>query len=587
VLSQPGIDALMEGTKMLEQVVAERRAQSPTSHIAPVMARLSAVLAGAAPNGSPATESASGSAARSRPDAGDVLFASLGEQERAELQAALDKGLAVWHFEFSPARELAQSGINVNSVRARLQSVGGLIHAAPRVLAGGGIAFDFVVATDSDESAFAAWRDDGVSYSLLQAPPAPEQSGHAAVSLVPSNVVRVDLGRLDDLMRMVGELVISRSRLDEGLKGLEADAPAREWRALQETNLSMERQIRELREGIMRVRLVPVGEIFERMQFVVRDLAREYGKRVRLEISGQQTEIDKLLVERMMDPILHIVRNSISHGLEPEAERAALGKPPEGTIALRASAAAETVVIEIEDDGAGIDRERVAERARMSGLMERGEAVDDATLLELICAPGFSTREEADRASGRGVGMSVVKNTISGLGGLLELRTERGRGTSFTMRLPLTLAIADAFIVSAGGQRFAIPQSSVREAIEIDPEAIKAFENNEIITYRGGVLSLLRLARLFRLEERPARSLQSIVIGAGASAVGIVVDRILGHREIVVRAIKDPLVQVAGVSGATELGDGRAVLILDAAALARAARGMAGGDGGRGSQQLT
>jgi two-component system chemotaxis sensor kinase CheA len=586
-LSERGMDALMAGTKMLEQVVAERRAQIPASHIAPVMAELSAVLVDAPAPASTADKSA--------PAADSSLLRSLGAQERAQLQSALGNGLRIWRFEFSPTRELAERGINVNSIRARLQSLGELIHAAPRVMAGGGIAFDFLVATDAEEPAFTGWRDDGVSYSLLEsplevAPTAPDIREHgedvvpSAVSLVPSNVVRVDLGRLDDLMRVVGELVISRSRLDEGLKNFETTMPAQGWRKLQETNLSIERQIRELREGIMRVRLVPVGEIFERMQFVVRDLAREYDKKVRLEVNGQQTEIDKLLVERMMDPILHIVRNAISHGLEPAAERQALGKPPEGTIALRAFAVAETVVIEIEDDGAGIDRDRVIARARLAGLIESDAAVDDATLLELICAPGFSTREEADRASGRGVGMAVVKNTIAGLGGLLEMETEKGRGTHFTIRLPLTLAIADAFIITAGGQRFAVPQSSVREVIEIDTAAIKAFENNEIISYRGGILALVRLARLFQLDERAARSFQAIIIGTGASSVGIVVERILGQREIVVRAIKDPLIQVPGITGATELGDGRIVLILDAAALVRAASGATNGDGHRAEQ---
>jgi two-component system chemotaxis sensor kinase CheA len=334
----------------------------------------------------------------------------------------------------------------------------------------------------------------------------------------------------------------------------------------------MERQLRDLREGVMRVRMVPIGEVFERMRFVVRDLAREYQKNVKLEISGQHTEIDKLLVERMMDPILHLVRNAVSHGLESIGERAAKGKPAEGKLALRAFTEGEMVVIEIEDDGKGIDASDVATRARALGLIDPGAKLDPSMLLQLICEPGLSTREEADRASGRGIGMAVVKNTVLGLGGSFELDTEVGRGARFTIHLPFTLAIADALIVSVSGERFAVTQSSVAEVMEVESSAVKTFENNEIIPHRGGVLSLVRLARLFNLEETAGHSFQVFVIGKGASAVGIAVDRILGQREIVVRAINDPLIQVPGITGATELGDGRIVLIVDAAGLTRAAR---------------
>jgi two-component system chemotaxis sensor kinase CheA len=199
--------------------------------------------------------------------------------------------------------------------------------------------------------------------------------------------------------------------------------------------------------------------------------------------------------------------------------------------------------------------------------------LDRAALLEIICAPGFSTREEADRASGRGVGMAVVKNTILELGGSLALDTEVGRGTRFTIQLPLTLAITDSLIVAVGGQRFAVPQASVREVMAVEAASIKGLENNEIIPHRGGVLPLVRLARLFGLAEGRQPSFHAFVVGNGLSAVGIAVDRILGQREIVVRAITDPLIKVAGVAGATELGDGRAVLILDTAAVVKKALG--------------
>jgi two-component system chemotaxis sensor kinase CheA len=570
-LTPDGMDGLIAGTKMLEQVISARREQNPPPDIAPALAQLESIT----PNEAPAARPDSTPTGDAAP-AGESAAAGDGGQAAGPAKS----GTRLWRIEFIPTPALAERDINVNTVRARLRGIGELRNAAPRVLPGGGIAFEFTVASRADESTIAALREEGLTCepheelaSTALETVGADKSGadtlSAAPAIAPASVVRVSLGRLDQLMRMVGELVISRARLDDNLKNAEPEMPAPRWRSLQETNLMIERQLRDLREGVMRVRMVPIAEIFERMRFVIRDLSREYRKRVSLELSGQETEIDKLLVERMMDPLLHLVRNAISHGLEPTGEREALGKPAEGVIALRASTVAGMVVIEVEDDGRGIDRDLVADRARKMGMIVDSARLDDEALLELICSPGFSTREEADRASGRGVGMAVVKNTVLGLGGLFTLDTEVGRGTRFTIQLPVTLAIADALIVSAGGQKFAVPQSSVREVIEIDPASIKAFEKNEIIHYRGGVLPIVRLARLFGIDERYERVFHAFVVGVGLNAVAIGVDRILGQREIVVRAINDPLIQVAGISGATELGDGRVVLILDAAGLVK------------------
>jgi two-component system chemotaxis sensor kinase CheA len=271
----------------------------------------------------------------------------------------------------------------------------------------------------------------------------------------------------------------------------------------------------------------------------------------------------------MIDPLMHLVRNAISHGLESPDERAASGKSPVGTITLRAFTMAEMAVIEVEDDGRGIDRQKIAERAYHMGLLAENTILNDDALLDLICSPGFSTRDEADRTSGRGVGMAVVQNMVLGLGGAFTIDTEVGRGTRFTVQLPITVAIAEALIVTTAGQKFAVPQASVREVLAIEPISIKAFQSNEIIPYRGGILPLIRLARLFGLAEDSGQMMHAFVIGSGANAFGIAVDRILGQREIVVRPLSDPLIQIAGFAGATELGDGKAVLILDAAALGK------------------
>jgi two-component system chemotaxis sensor kinase CheA len=322
----------------------------------------------------------------------------------------------------------------------------------------------------------------------------------------------------------------------------------------------------------MRIRLVQVGVVFERMQFVVRDLAREFDKDIRLHLVGGETEIDKLIVERIMDPLLHLVRNAISHGIETRAERQQAGKPPVATITLSAATVGDTVHIEVEDDGRGIDVDRVTARARELELIGPHDELDMLSLVDVICMPGFSTQEQVDRASGRGIGMAVVKNVVQELGGTIALETQRGRGTCFTLELPLTLAIMDALVVRVGSQTLAVPLPAVREVMELSPDAITHMENNEIMSYRGGVLPLIRLAQLFRISDSTARRWHALVVGSGQHAIGIVVDRIVAQREIVVHALADPLVQVPGISGATELGDGRVVLIADTAALARLAQ---------------
>lgn len=566
VLTPENTGALISGTRLLEQIIAERRAGISVSDVSGMIQHLEQFI------------SEPDSIESSPPRGIDTQEPAEQVDEQLASRIKLAK---TWRIEFAPTPSLAARGINVNVVRTRLKEIGELVHAAPRVTSEGGIVFEFHVNTDAGPALFASWSEDGLIAAIHETAPTgqiksedelvtkaqPESSLRAV-----SNTVRVDLGRLDDLMRMVGDLVISRSRLGDQVKHLEPALSPPQWRPLLETNLAMERQLRDLREGVMRVRMVPIGEIFDRMQFVVRDLAREYQKKVSLELSGQNTEIDKYVVERMMDPILHLVRNAVSHGLETAAERAALGKPAVGRIALRAWTAAEMVVIEIQDDGRGIDAEAVALRARSMGLIGPDAELDNASLLDLICAPGFSTRSEADRASGRGVGMNVVNNTILGLGGTIELETRSGQGTTFTIQLPLTLAIADALIVGVGDHRFAVPQASVREIVEVAASDVKILENNHLISYRGGVLPLLRLARLFRLRDNERNTFYVFVIGSGANSVGVAVDRVLGQREVVVRAITDPLIQVDGIGGATELGDGRVVLILDAAALSHFAR---------------
>jgi len=538
VLSDTGFQVLGSGVSLLENVINARRNDQPIPSIDEIVERLQAVSA----------ESAG--VEITTPQKNDDVTATR------------------WQVEFTPTAQLAERGINVNSVRARLQEIGELTQAKPIVKGAGEIAFEFIVITSADKNALSSLEPDGLTFKPIAVEAAPRTKEPVAVpTIAPASVVRVDLDRLDDLMRIVGELVISRTRLEEQLTDLKRVTTPAAWRSLQETSLSMGRQLRDLRESVMRVRMVQIGEIFERMMFVVRDLARESGKKVTVQLSGGETEIDKFLVERMMDPLMHLVRNAVSHGLEPAAEREAQGKRSEGLLLLSAMTAGEKIVIKIADDGRGIDRNLILERAHAKGLGNGNYDLDDEALLTLLCTPGFSTRDEADRESGRGVGMDVVKKATEELGGRLSLATKVSEGTTFTIELPLTLAIAEALIVSVNGQRFAVPQSAVREVLEVESSATKVLENNEIISYRGKVLPLIRLARVFEMNHQRGDNFHVLVIGEETNAVGLAVDRILGQREIVVRAIKDPLAQSKGIAGATELGDQRVVLILDITAL--------------------
>ena len=542
VLTDAGLDALIAGTELLERIIAARRLGKEPPAIGAITERLAALAGTGAENAPGAPAAGAG-----------------GDQ---------------WLARFAPSPELAARGVTVDRIRALLREHGEITSATPRIDSSGGISFEFVVAGRLDPTA-ETWRDRGLSIEAIAPAASPESIGAAAPAglapgvpaVPPSHFVRVDLGRLDELMRLIGDLVITRARLADSLARVERHVPPVEWRAVQENSLAIDRHLRDLREGVVRVRMVPVGEIFRRMPFVVRDVARE-DKKVRLEIAGQDTEIDKFLIERMMDPILHLVRNAVSHGLETIAERRAAGKTDEGLLTLSAAAVGDTVVLEITDDGRGIDAASVARRARDKGIETGDGPLSNEALLDILCAPGFSTRDAADLASGRGVGMAVVKNTVHELGGTLTLDTVAGHGTRFAIELPLTLAITDAIIGTVGERTFAVPQSAVREVIEVDPEAVRALENNEIVAHRGGVLPLIRLADVFGLASRPRRSLHVLVAGAGRGAFGVVFDRVVGQREIVVRAVSDPLIRVPGVSGATDLGDGRVVLILDLPALA-------------------
>ncbi|MBB4566435.1 chemotaxis protein CheA [Rhizobium leucaenae] len=368
--------------------------------------------------------------------------------------------------------------------------------------------------------------------------------------------VRVPADRLDELMDRVGELVIAQSRLSQ-LASASADI------GLRSVSEEIERLSGELRDTMMVLRMVPVASLFNRFRRLVHDLARETGKVIELVTEGETTEVDKTVIERLADPLVHLVRNSIDHGLEPPEERLAAGKAKAGTITLSARQSGGEVIISIKDDGRGINRERVRAKAESSGLIQPGQQLSDAELLQLIFAPGFSTAAQITNLSGRGVGMDVVKQTVEALRGAIDIVSQPGQGSDVSLRIPLTLAIIDGLLVRVGAGRYVIPLSAVEECLELSLEEDLRSRGRSFISLRDSLVPFLRLRDVFRTGTKPDVHQKVVVISTGTERVGLVVDQIIGDHQTVIKSMSKLHNDVAHFSGATILGDGSVALILD------------------------
>jgi len=387
-----------------------------------------------------------------------------------------------------------------------------------------------------------------------------------------TQTVRVDIRKLDHLMNIVGELAIVRSAFGRVAEKLRGEGQRKLAAELQRLHRNFDRRLGEMQDGILEVRMVPLGQVFDRLARVVRQISREVGKEIRLVITGAETEIDKLIVEELSDPLMHMIRNAIDHGIEAGQGRVEVGKPLAGTIALNAFQKGNHVMIEVEDDGRGIDLSRLTEKAISLGKLTRSEAEEMSRdeALALIFLPGLSTRESADDVSGRGVGMDIVKTNISKLGGVIDVHSETGIGTKMTITLPITLAIVSALLIQAGKHTLAIPLSSVSEAIAFEEAGVRLVDGREVITLRGQTLPLCRLDRLMALEaasDSETRRRFVVVAALGQRRLGLVVDFLYGQEDIVIKPLGKSLAGVRGFAGATELGDQRVGLVLDAAGL--------------------
>jgi len=411
-----------------------------------------------------------------------------------------------------------------------------------------------------------------------KAPP-PKPAEGKGDDLSDNTTVRVDVKRLDDLMNQVGELVLERNRMIQLNQDLQQGAAERHDFNEEFGKLTkrMNFVTSELQMQVLKMRMMPVDKVFKKFPRIVRSMARDLSKEVDLQIFGEETELDRSVVDEIGDPLIHLIRNAMDHGLETPEDRVAAGKPRVGTLVLAAVHEGNQIIISIKDDGRGIDTDRVGRKAIEKGLISEDQlaAMSQREMFDLIFLPGFSTKDVASDLSGRGVGMDVVKTNIKKLNGLIEIKSEKGQGSEFILRLPLTLAIIQSLLVEVEGEVYSIPLSSVLETLRVDQRQFHIIGGQEVLKLRDMVLPLMRLQKIFNVQQRYEQDdfCYVVVVGAADKRMGLVVTRLVGQQEVAIKSLGSYLANIPGIAGSTILGDGRVTLIVDPVGL------IDGGDG--------
>ncbi|MGH8231480.1 MAG: chemotaxis protein CheW, partial [Steroidobacteraceae bacterium] len=381
--------------------------------------------------------------------------------------------------------------------------------------------------------------------------------------------IRVSTEKIDDLMNSVGELVITQSMLGQFVAAVDGVLGER----LRSGLAQLERNVRELQESVMRVRMVPISFVFSRFPRMVRDLSQRLGKQIELKMTGGETELDKTVLEKIGDPLVHLIRNSIDHGIESQEQRTANGKDPRGTVHLHAYHRGSSITVEVSDDGGGLKRDRILARARERGMIGVDEQLSDEAIDHLIFLAGFSTHDQATDISGRGVGMDVVKRNVEELGGSIEVHSETGKGSRFRITLPLTLAIVDGQTVAVGSESYIVPLTAIVESLLLRAASVsQVVGHGEVLSFRGEYLPVVRLDKVFAARGNQAHAADDgliMVVEGDGRRVGLCVDELLGQQQVVVKTLEANYGHVDGIAGATILGDGSVALILDIAGLTR------------------
>ena len=495
----------------------------------------------------------------------------------------------VWTLHFAPSAALLSTGNEPLLLMQALSELGRLsgevcipadLHLPDLAPDDCRLAWRLRLETAADEATLRdifAWVEDCCSLTLSREPaaasPAPpvepamaaERTATAAVpARLPTASIRVGVDKVDALINLVGELVITQAMLQQASSELDPVAFERLHAGLAQ----LERNTRALQASVLAVRMLPVGTVFSRFPRLVRDLSDQLGKKVRLVLDGEGTELDKGMIERITDPLTHLLRNALDHGLETPAQRLAAGKAEEGRLKLSARHASGAIVLEIEDDGRGLDRDRIVARAIDRGIIAQPPATA-AEIDQLIFEPGFSTAEAVTDVSGRGVGMDVVRKNVLALGGRIDLTTTPGAGTRITVRLPLTLAILDGMSIAVGDEVFIVPIASVLESFLPGPEHLPPLAGNAcLVKVRERYLPLVRLSERFGLPRRDDGPGIAVVVEADGRRLALMVDALVGQQQVVIKSLEQNYQTVPGIAGATILGDGRVALILDVAQLA-------------------
>jgi two-component system, chemotaxis family, sensor kinase CheA len=479
--------------------------------------------------------------------------------------AAVDCELAVNRVEAGVA-EAAGPASNTVAPVADPASVAPVVAPAPAVAASAPAASPPVAGAPAQPAASAP----GPSASAAPKAAAAAESKEPAKGGGEHSSIRVSIEKIDELINTVGELVITQAMLSELGRKLDGSV-AEQFRS----GLSqLERNMRELQESVMRVRMLPISFTFSRFPRMVRDLAQRLGKQIELKMTGEQTELDKTVLEKIGDPLVHLVRNSIDHGIESPDARVKAGKSPTGIVHLDACHRGGHIAVEIRDDGNGLDKSRILEKARSRGLVGPNDVLTDDQVHELIFMPGFSTAEKTTDVSGRGVGMDVVRRNVKELGGKIEIASELGKGSRFVITLPLTLAIVDGQSVSVGSETYIVPLTSIIESLQLQPQSVNRLSGRgEVFSFRGDYLPIVRLHELFGIEPRATALHEGLIVVAEGDGrrIGLFVDELLGQQQVVIKSMEANYGPVDGVAGATILGDGSVALILDLSGLIRVA----------------
>ncbi|MBI5076364.1 MAG: chemotaxis protein CheA [Nitrospirae bacterium] len=383
-----------------------------------------------------------------------------------------------------------------------------------------------------------------------------------------STTVRVDIEKLDRILNTIGELTLAKGAVKRiGTELIDNYGHTSLVYDVHKISQTLERRLAELQDQVLEIRMVPIGQIFARLSQIVRRYSREIGKQIDLQMYGEDTELDKFLAEEIVDPLMHLIRNAIDHGIEMPAERKAKGKTEHGTITLKAYQKGNHVVVEVKDDGSGVSIEKVRKKAIEKGLIDDDVELEDKEIINFIFAPGFSTKDVASEMSGRGVGMDVVKEKLSALGGFADIETKSNVGTTFMVTLPITLAIIKALIVRVGAEKFAVPLTSMSETLIVNHKDIQTIEWKEVIYLRGEMLPMIRVSTFFGLPGDQNDRSFAVVVGFGERKVGLLIDELFGQHEIVIKSLGEYLKKLKGFAGAAEIGKHEVILVLDVESL--------------------